>query len=292
MIPVIRAFAAIAALCAVGAVVTARPLAQEPLEFEVASIRPSPGTPVGDVGLRISQREARFTFIPLKGYIRMAFDLGDHQVDGPPWLVTTRFDIVAKRPEGQEGLTQVPAMLRALLEQRFRLRTHRARRDLPVYGLEVAPQGPRLARKPDDAPPEGPFEFLTGPVNGRKVTTSSDGSTLALGDNRFEATRMTMSALANALTPFVDRPVVDMTKLEGRYDVAFTLAPDDFLAMMRRSVAAAGFVAPGDDVRRFDTTSVLAVMDALEKTGLRLRPQRAPVDVLVVDSMDRLPTDN
>jgi uncharacterized protein (TIGR03435 family) len=123
------------------------------------------------------------------------------------------------------------------------------------------------------------------------VTTCGDGSTLALGDNRFEATRMTMSTLADALTPFVDRPVVDMTKLEGRYNVAFTLASDDFLAMMRRSVAAAGLVAP-PEIRGLDTTSVVAVTDALEKAGLHLRPQRAPVDVLVIDSAARVPTDN
>jgi uncharacterized protein (TIGR03435 family) len=131
--------------------------AQTTPTFEVASIRSSPNQPVGPVGLRISQTEARFTFIPLKGYICMAFGLRDYQVVGPPWLATTRFDIVAKRPEGQHGLEQVAGMLRALLEDRFRLQTHRARREFPVYGLEVAPQGPSLIRRPDDAAPEGPF---------------------------------------------------------------------------------------------------------------------------------------
>lgn len=91
--------------------------AQEPLRFEVASIRPSPSQPVGPIGVRVTQSEARFIFTSLKAYICAAFDLRDHQVDGPQWLSTTRFDIVAKRPEGQHGLNQVPGMLQALLAE-------------------------------------------------------------------------------------------------------------------------------------------------------------------------------
>ena len=55
-----------------------------------------------------------------------------------------RFDIVAKRPEGQHSLDQVPGMMQALLGERFRLRTHWARREFPVYGLQLAPQGQPL----------------------------------------------------------------------------------------------------------------------------------------------------
>jgi uncharacterized protein (TIGR03435 family) len=288
----VREFTVVAVVCAIGGLLVVGLSAQEPLRFEVASIRPSPSQPVGPVGVRVTQSEARFSFVSLKAYICVAFGLRDHQVDGPQWLSTTRFDIVAKRPEGVHSLNQVPGMMQALLVERFRLRTHWARRDFPVYGLELAPQGPPLNRMPDEAPPEGPFTALSGPSAGRKVSTFGDGSTLALGDNRFEATRMTMAMLADSLTPFVDRPVVNMTGAEGRYDVAFTLAADDFLAMMRRSVAAAGFAVPAEDFLRLDATSTVAVRDALEQVGLRLQPQRAPLDVLVIDSLDRVPTAN
>jgi uncharacterized protein (TIGR03435 family) len=263
--------------------------------FDVASIRPSPSTPVGAVGLRISQTEARFTWIPLRTYIANAFGVPEERIDGPAWLASAHFDIVAKMPEdpAQNDLQEhVPAMLRALLEERFHLRTHRARREFTVFGLEVSPRGPALTRAPDDSSSPGPFSVLIGPSGGRKVTTYSDGASLALGDNGLEARRMSMSRLAGALTPFAGRPVVDMTNLEGRFDVKFTLEPEDFLALMRRSVAAAGFAIPQEDAQRFETASTVALPEALEKIGLLLRTRRASLDVLVVDSVDRRPTDN
>jgi len=262
--------------------------------FEVASIRPSPSTPVGAVGLRITQTEARFTWIPLNLYIGWAFDIPVERIDGPTWLVSTRFDIVAKMPENQSQHAQerVPAMLRALLEDRFHLRVHRARREFSVFGLEVAPKGVPLTRAPDEPPPPGPLTMLSGPSGGGKLTTFGDGATFLVGDSRFEARRMSMRTLAGALTPLAGRPVIDMTNLEGRYDVTFSLEREDFLALMRRSVAAAGFAVAQEDTQRVESATTVALPEALEKVGLLLRSRRAPLDVLVIDAIDRRPTDN
>ena len=264
--------------------------AQSPPRFEVASIRPSPRPPVG-VGLRIGPTQARFTFASLKNYITWAYGVRDHEVAGPGWLSSAMFDIVAKMPEGADS-TQVPDMLRSMLEERFHIRTHREPRELPVYALELAPRGPRLVRLPDEAPPAGPFTVEVGPVGGRKVTDLGDGGRFAIGDHRFEATRMTMKALADALAPFVDRPIIDNTALEGRYDVTLDLTPEDFQALMARSVAAGGYQVSAEALRLAETAVAVAVPDALERVGLKLRASRAPVDMLVVDSIDRAPTEN
>jgi uncharacterized protein (TIGR03435 family) len=274
-----------------GGVLTLGAAAQSPPRFEVASIRPSSRPPAGPVGVRIGPTEARFTYVSLRAYVAAAYGVRDHEIAGPGWLATAIFDIVAKMPEGAT-VDQVPAMPRTLLEQRFHIRTHREPRELPVYGLEVSPRGPRLVRLPDEATPPGPFTSESGPVGGRKVTTLGDGSRFAIGANRFEATRVTMVGLADLLAPLVDRPIVNMTGLEGRYTVALELAADDFQALMSRSVAAAGFPASADALRLAETAAAVAVPDALERVGLLLRARRAPVDMLVVDSIDRTPTEN
>ena len=264
--------------------------AQSPPRFEEASIRPSPRPPTGPVGVRIGPTQARFIFVSLKSYIGAAYEV--REVSGPAWMATEIFDIVAKMPENGAGVDQVPAMLRTLLEERFHLRTHRESRELPAYALELATGRPALLRLPDEPPPAGPFTVESGPAGGGQVRTLGDGGSFAISANRFEATRVTMGRLADLLGPFVDRPIVDRTGLEGRYTVALELTPDDFQALMARSVAAAGYPRAPEELRRGDAAAPVAVPEALERVGLKLRPFRAPFEVLVVDSIDRTPTAN
>jgi uncharacterized protein (TIGR03435 family) len=268
------------------------PAAQTPLRFEVASIRPSASQPSGTVGLRITPGQARFSFLSLKDYITIAYGVRAYQIAGPDWLAAVRFEIVAKIPEGQQP-NQVPAMMRALLEDRFKLRTHRESREFAIYSLEIAPRGPALVPVPDEQQPQAAFAVESGPsAEGKKVTSLGGGATLALGDNRFEADKVTMTMLADTLARFVDRPVVNMTNLEGRYDIAFSLAPEDFQAMMTRSTIGGGFAVPPEMLHRLEAASTAAIPDALEKVGLLLRSRHAPIDVLVIDRVERIPTEN
>jgi uncharacterized protein (TIGR03435 family) len=216
----------------------------------------------------------------------------DHEIAGPDWLATAMFDIVAKMPENGAGVDQVPVMLRTLLEERFRIRTHRESRELPAYALELATGRPALIRLPDEPPPAGPFTAESGPAGGGQLRMLGDGGTFAISANRFEATRVTMVRLADLLTPFVDRPILDRTGLEGRYTVALELAPDDFQALMSRSVAAAGYPRSPESLLLGDAAASVAVPEALERLGLKLRPFRAPIEVLVIDSIDRTPSAN
>jgi uncharacterized protein (TIGR03435 family) len=287
----IRAWTAmVLATATLGGWLSLTPAAQAPPRFEEASIKPSPRPPAGPVGVRIGPTQARFTFFSLRSYIAAAYGVRD--IAGPSWLVTEVFDIVAKMPENGASTSQVPAMLRTLLEERFRIRSHRESRQLPAYALELATGRPPLVRLPEEAPPAGPFTSESGPAGGGKVTTFGDGSSFSIGANRFEATRVTMKALADVLGPFVDRPILDMTGLEGRYTVVLELAPDDFQALMSRSVAAAGYPRSPESLRLADTAAAVAVPDALERVGLKLRPLRAPIETLVIDSIDRTPTEN
>jgi uncharacterized protein (TIGR03435 family) len=226
----------------------------------------------------------------LNDYIGIAHDVRIHQIVGPNWLGSARFEIVAKIPEGQSS-RQLPEMMRTLLEERFRMRTHRESREFNVYALET--KGSTLVRIPDETAPEGPFTVMSGGDGaGAKVINLGNGDTLTLGNNRFDARKVTMATFADLLARFVDRPVVDMTKLEGRYNVAFEVAPEDFQAMMMRSTVAAGAALSPEALHLLDKASVAAVPDALERLGLFLRSRRAPLEVLVIDSVERTPTEN
>jgi uncharacterized protein (TIGR03435 family) len=277
------------------AALAATPLAaQETPRFEVASIRPSGElTQQSKAGLTITQRQARFSLLSLNDYIGIAFGMKLHQIAGPDWLATTRFEIAATIPENQKP-DQLAGMLKALLEDRFKLRTHREQREFPVYALEVVAGGSKLVKLPEDAPTDAPFTVTSGPTAGGAgaAVDLGNGSSLLLGNNRFEAKKVPMAQLADILGRFVDRPVVDMTKLEGRYDVAFEVPPDDFIAMMIRSAVAAGVPMPPQALQRLDTASPAAVPDALKSLGLSLTQRRAPLEVLVIDSIEKLPTEN
>jgi uncharacterized protein (TIGR03435 family) len=277
---------------AISAAAAATLAGQEPPRFEVASIRPSGElTQQSRGGLTITQRQARFSLLSLKDYIGIAYGLRVYQIAGPDWLASTRFEIAATIPENQPP-DQLPAMLRSLLKDRFKLRTHREDREFAVYALEVAAGGSKLVKLPEDEPTDTPFTVSSGPTAGGVAVDLGQGSSLLLGNNRFDAKKVTMVTLADTLARFVDRPVVDRTDLEGRYDVVFEVPPDDFMAMMIRSAVAAGVPMPPQALQLLDTASIAAVPDALTPLGLSLQPRRAPLEVLVIDSMEKLPTEN
>lgn len=182
-------------------------------------------------------------------------------------------------------------MLRSLLEDRFALRTHREKREFSVYGLEVT-AAEKLVKVPEEKPTEGAFTVSGGGTASGASVDLGQGASLTLGNNRFDAKKVTMEMLADTLARFVDRPVVDMTKLEGRYDITFDVSEEDFRAMMLRAALASGSPLPPQALQLLDKASPAAVPDALKPLGLSLTGRRAPLEVLVIDSMNRLPTEN
>jgi uncharacterized protein (TIGR03435 family) len=102
-----------------------------------------------------------------------------------------------------------------------------------------------------------------------------------------------MASLAGILERFVDRPVIDATSAKGSYDLSFDLAPEDYRVMLIRAAVAAGLVMSPDALRTLDgSPTPRSLFDGLAKFGLRLESRRAPLDVLVVDSVRKTPTDN
>jgi uncharacterized protein (TIGR03435 family) len=280
-----------AAVIAVVAAAAAVPLhAQAPPSFEAASIHPTPdGLPASPPGVQITPRQFRASYLSLRDYIGIAYGVRPHQIVAPEWVASARFDIVATFPEGGAPL---PEALQALLAQRFGLTVHREPRDFEVYALEQAKDGVPPARVPDPEPGEAPFT-VTSSTNGTAIAADlGNGASLVFANNRFEAKRVTMALLAETLGRFMDRPIVDRTQLEGRYDIVFDVAADDYFPMLIRSAVNAGITLPPEALHALDVPSSGSVPDALHKLGLSLDRRRAPLDVVVVDHIEHSPTAN
>jgi len=201
-----------------------------PQVFEVASVKPSqagggryamsggPGT--SDPG-RIS-----YTNTMLRAILLRAYDVKSYQISGPDWLDTLRYDITAKVPDSATR-EQFQAMLQNLLATRFHMAVHREPKELPIYALLVAKNGPRIKPAADDSAPAGkPADFqlpVVRPGEGRDgfpvVSLRAPGLVIETKDGRARITAKDspLSKLADFLSSRLGRPVIDMTGLAGNY---------------------------------------------------------------------------
>src|SRR5262249_6061878 len=118
------------------------------------------------------------------------------------------------------------------------------------------------------------------------------GSYFSFANNKFEGKKLTMSGLAETLGRFTDRPIVDMTELKGNYDFTLEFTAEDYRAMLIRSAIAAGVALPPEALRALEVSSGDSLLAAVQMLGLKLEPRKAPVDVLVIDHVEKTPTEN
>jgi uncharacterized protein (TIGR03435 family) len=268
-------------------------------QFEVASIKPSKATPDFSVRLGYKMDGAMVTcqYMSLKDYIRIAYQLKVYQLTGPDWTGSDRFDITAKLPEGGRE-DQVRDMIKSLLAERFHLKFHKETKDFPVYALVAAKGGVKMTPSAVDASdgPSDPAKPLTnvaasGGPEGVSVNLGK-GSSFAFGDNKLTAKKLTMLQFADLLARFVDRPVVDETGLPGAYDVEIKVTPEDYMVMQIHAAVSAGVNLPPQALRMLDMPSGDSLAQGMQALGLRLEPKKAPLEVVVIDSADKTPTDN
>lgn len=263
---------------------------EQKYQFEVASVKPSATLTAGgfNIGVHIDGAMVRCTYFSLMNYITMAYDVKDYQVIGPDWLTSEHFDIDAKRPEGVEGEKPLRAMVASLLEERFKMVTHRETRELPAYALVVAKGGLKIKEIPPDtdAVDNGTVD-VNVKVGGRGGTTVElpGGASLSYGLNKLEARKVDFPSIMDSLSKFLDRPVVDETGLKGRYNFTLDYSIDELRNLVRASGADASHIPdlPGEQVSIF--TSVQAL-------GLKFEQRKVPVPVIVIDSIQKTPTAN
>jgi uncharacterized protein (TIGR03435 family) len=269
---------------------TARP------EFEVADVRVNKLTdnptaeflPGGQVNLRgvtmktligIGWRESRVLpevsqmavqLTPVTGQFNVNAD--DYLKGGPSWLNADRFDVIAKAPAGTPTDT-VRLMLQKVLENRFHLVVHREEKVMKVYVMVVAKGGAKLKVAEPGSESAG---------TGQPVCARSIGQ-----DNVYhrDCRNMTMAELADQLPSFAPRffegkPVVDSTGLKGAWDFRVDWTP--------MNGGLAGLVQPIQD---FDTG--MTIFRTMERNlGLKLEQREQTMPIIVIDQVDRIPTDN
>ena len=270
--------------------------AQAKPAFEVASIRPSADQVTGvRVGFQATGSQVRVTGMSIKDYVGIAFGTRPQQIEGPEWIGSQLFDVVATIPDGVPS-SQATAMLRTLLEDRFQLKVHRESKDLPVYVLGVSKAGARLTEsKPDPnatAEPAGTVNVSGGGNNTGVGVNIGGGRSFAVADNQVQIRGMQMRDVAEVLTRFVDRVVVDQTGLTKTYDITLDLTPDEFNAIRIRSAVNAGVPLPPQAMRLLDNASPDTLSAPLSKFGITCEARKAPLEVVVIDSVLKTPTEN
>ena len=211
----------LAIACTLAAVHTLPCAAQPPLEFDVASIKPAPPGP-GNTTMKFEPGgRFRATGAPLNALIQMAYGVKDFQVSrGPKWADSESYDaydIVAKPAAGVTlNRSQLKVALQALLADRFRLKIHREIKDLPMYSLVVAKNGPKLTKNIDAPGPEA-----------------------TMGSGQLKGSKISMSILAGMLAQLLDRTVRDDTGISGDFDVKLDWTPDQTANMDGPSIFSA-----------------------------------------------------
>ena len=226
--------------------------------FDAASIRSSPhaGTDLNESHdgrelIRVTPGMVTFQGASLRICIQWAYGMPPFQIQGPDWLKDVGFDIVAKSA-GPADENQLRLMFRALLAQRFGLKTHTEQKEMQVYELTLAKGGPKFHE------------------------STTEGAPLFSGNGgRLVAERVTMQDLAEKISEPLGRPVIDATGLKGHYDIHLD------------ATAYANSAGNG----QMDVMALL--FNALQQQlGVKLESRKDTPEILVVDSVEKTPTEN
>jgi uncharacterized protein (TIGR03435 family) len=274
-------------LALAGLAIFAQPTAQP--KFEVSSIKPA--TNHGMRWVRPAPgrltAEAPLQLLILNAYAKQPFQV----VGGPSWIESDWYDVEAKA-SSNPSRAELFLMLQSLLEDRFHLTLHRETKDLPVYYLQAAKNGLKLTSPKDGACveplPDAPNEWAGGrmqpPMPGVATPPPLCGRlrfTLDPAGARLQGGKVNMPELVRSLSMALGRSVIDKTGFTGLFDVDVSFVADQTTPTLPPP--------PPDQAAEFTGPSLMPALQ--DRLGLRLESGKGPVDVLVIDHVER-PTAN
>jgi uncharacterized protein (TIGR03435 family) len=226
--------------------------------FEVASVKVSQ---IGRAGGEGSRRQGitaepgslNMRNVSMMSAIAWAWGVPDFQVSGPAWLGSERYQIVAKAA-GAAPEDQLKLMLQGLLADRFKLAVHREEKVMAMYVLTVAKGGPKF----QESTTEGEPDFGMPGRGGTSATLK----------------RIPMSQVVSLLQNVLQAPVIDETGLKGRYDATLNIGQ---------------YIRTPMQIDEMPSIVASAVQDLL---GLKLESKKGPVDMVIVDRAEKVPTEN
>jgi uncharacterized protein (TIGR03435 family) len=270
--------------------------------FEVASIKPSP--PPSGRGMRVGcpSDPGRITCsnMNMANLVTMAYGISSYQLSGLEYSMTDRYEVAVKIPEGATK-EQIKLMWQNLLKERFKLAVHHEAKDAQVYELVVAKGGLKIQESvepppaPADAPPtptpeSGPRKPLALAPDGFP-DIAPGGMAMMRGVARWRPVRISMQGVASMLGGQLGQPVTDATGLKGKYDFTLSWITGGGGG---RGVAIAG--QPGGEsplAGLDDSEAGPTLLEAVQRQlGLKLEQKKGTIDMLVVDHVERVPTDN
>ena len=236
-------------------VLAASAVVAQPSAFEAATVKPN-HSGSGTAHTDWDNARLRSTNVTLKHLIASAYGLHEDQISGPGWLDSERFDISARAP-GPAKDEQLMLMLQNLLAGRFALKIHRETRETNGFALVVAKGGGKLKPASDD---------------GNSRIHNSNG--------HLTAEHASMAHFAEVLGRSTGFHIADMTGLKGVFD--FTLEWD-------RSAAT---LSPNADDRPSSDAGISIFTALQEQLGLKLESRKLPIEMLVIDHVERNPAEN
>jgi len=280
---------------------------EKPIPFEVVSIRAAKPLDMGSIlkdpssvismaasmGIKMDRDFASAESVTLASLIMQAYAVKRPDLVAPDWAATERFAFKAKIPDGVSP-DRLPEMLQAMLRERLHIEVHEEHREREGYALRT--DGSRLKLKPAEPAPDiaaasldmSGASFAQDGKGNTKVTIPGVGTTRSspidgnpmLG-TRLEMPSITMKALASSASRYVGHPVLDETGMDGSYAVTLDVSMADMVRGGGRALPPSLEDKGGQDV-----------ISSLRKQGLLLVPCKVPVTVLIVDHLDKVPTEN
>lgn len=295
------------------------------LSFEVASIKPnSPitsidlasGKPLPLIGMAINAARVDIFHMTLRDLLMQAYALKQYQIVGPDWMSSQQYEIHAKLPEGSLN-EQIPEMLQTLLEERFKIVAHRENKEKPVYALIVSKDGHKLKKAVADQKPPTPAEDHSDapavnssgdkdrnsgdfvmPFFSKETGQGSMSMNIISHGMIYNFSSVEMSQLSTFLSKYLDRPVVDMTELKDFYQLSLQI-PSMFSTgkIQAPNMGAAlppspGGSAPGASGSRGDDLPDGNIFKDIQKLGLKLESRKAPIETLIIDHIEKNPTED
>jgi uncharacterized protein (TIGR03435 family) len=230
----------------------------QPLKFEVASIKPTQAAPGSASGIQSVKSRIMGRNVTLKRCIRGAYDVPETLIfGGPKWADDERYDIDATAA-GPAGGHDMMIMLQSLLAERFHLVLHREQKEISGYALVVAKGG------------------LKAEVSAKEAASRTDAS---YSGGKINAQATTIRNLAQKLSEALRMPVSDFTQIEGKFNFTLSWNPDD-----ARTIAG-----PSKPLSEPSAPSIFTAVQ--EQLGLRLESAKIPADVLIIDHAEK-PSEN
>ena len=239
-------------------------------EFDVVSVKPN-NSGAYDSHFNTDRAGITATNVTLRGLITRAYGIQDYQLEGPDWISSRRFDVAATIPSEPAGEKEpdysasLQTMMQHMLVDRFKLVAHREQKTQQVYGLVIGKSGIKFK------------EASTCKSQGR----NRNGTHLV-------GTCVSMNSLAEVLALRSrdlpeDRPVIDMTGLKGFYDFMLDWIPEPRPSKEHKT---------DNPLVREQEAGVTLVVALEEQLGLKLETRKAPVDIVVVDHAEKVPSEN